>query len=84
MHLLLCTVSSKLSTEVEQLVGRTFKRRIAILQEIVELARVSLNEIPYTGVEDGRDGDKQLLVFSQILEARHYHCSAEKIVYISR
>ena len=30
-------------------------------------------------MEDGRDGDKQLLVFSQILEARHYHCSAEQL-----
>ena len=56
----------------------TFKRRVAILQEIVELAWVTFNEIPYAGVEDGRDGDKQLLVFSQILEASHNNCSGKK------
>ena len=58
----------------------TFERRIAILQEIIELAWVSFNEIPYAGMEDGRNGDKQLFVLPQILEARHYHWSAmEKI-----
>ena len=57
----------------------TFKRRVAIFQKIIELARVSFNEVPYAGMEDGRDGDKQLLVFPQILEARHYHWSIRKI-----
>ena len=51
----------------------TFKRRVTILKQIVEMARVSFNELPYAGVEDGRDGHKKLLMFPQIFEACHYH-----------
>ena len=34
---------------------------------------VALDEVPYAGMEDGRDGHKQLLVLPKIFETRHYH-----------
>ena len=50
----------------------TFKRRVAILEQIIEVVRVTLDEVPDTRMKNRRDGDKQLLVFPEVLEARHY------------